>query len=313
MTKAADRVRRLVRASWRWWLGVVGLVWVLGGLLPAALLAGAPPAYAVPPDIAVVGVEGTDGALWINNCPAACNPSDWTSMGGHIIASPAIVADGASSLLFIVTGMDHRLWVSQQTGWSPLPSDCLDNPAAILTGTTAPYTLTIACEGADGALWTASGQWQAKEAVSVSNFASLGGHLVAGPAIGVVGGTLTYFIDGADGSVWTRTDATGWTPTTWHCLGHPSASDNLFACEGTDHALWESTYGPSGWSSAVRVGGQIVQGPALARNEAAGISAGIVAATGVDGSVWYQSSTGFASLGGRVFNGPAAAAFPNPV
>ena len=97
----------------------------------------------------------------------------------------------------------------------------------------------------------------------------------------------------------------------WACIGAPAAaaeaagSDTIFACQGTNHAVWEAVGGGAGWSGAVSLGGALIGGPAVA----AASRATELLAEGTDHAVWERTPlTGWAGLGGRVVGGVGAAA-----
>ncbi len=227
-------------------------------------------------------VRGSDGALW-----ARTDGSGWTSLGGALLAAPAVasVPDpndiSSGTPLFIVTGTDNGLWARSLTqGWQPLSSaatSCIGNPAAVVVSAHAAgqLLLTVACQGSDNAVW--SGQETVGPGQLPSQairFGSLGGVLSnnpvpAGPAIApvepltrTVDDELTFFANGTDGHVWTRTVNTGWAQRPWGCAGHPAAGTSfssvnpslpeitVFACHGTDNRLWWAKDTGGGWLPA---------------------------------------------------------------
>ena len=139
-------------------------------------------------------------------------------------------------------------------------------------GSTAAYTLVVACLGGDGALSWVSGAVTAGSLPSgFTGWASLGGRIEmginGGPAVMAVqlatgsisfANELTFFVNGTDGHVWKTTVAAGpagWATTGWACLGHLAAGSpasggtltSAFACQGTDHAVWAATSTGSSW------------------------------------------------------------------
>jgi hypothetical protein len=261
-----------------------------------------------------VGAEGTDGELWVQTPELA---SGWQSLGGQIIAAPAVAAvpesAGLASPLFIATGTDHALWIrSLSQGWTSLTpglyTDCLDSPAAVVTGPASSSVLTVACEGGDDGLYAATVPVPSSGLPSLSSWTGLGGALGAGPAVAPLDGVITYFVTAGfdDGQVWTRTNGTGWEPTPWNCIGQPSAgiaqggTTTWFGCEGTNGQLWA---GPS--TGLSDQGGAIEPGVAL------GITSGadymFAEASFGTNSVYLRTTTvDWASLGGSVLNGVGA-------
>lgn len=267
-----------------------------------------------PPAVAV-GAEGGDGALWVQ---APQLGSGWHSLGGKIIAAPAVAAapnpDGATPAqpLFIATAANHKLYLRSLTaGWQelgPFTATCLDGPAAVITGT----TLTVACRGTDNALWVNSTTLPTSGLPQFSRgWTSLGGTLSAGPAAAPVGGVMTFFVRGANGYIYTRTLTAGYTAMPWACIGHPAAAlqaaagDTVFACQGADRALWEASNAGAGWTAAVSLGGALVEGPGVA----AASRVPEFVAEGSNKAVWARTAvSGWHSLGGAVVGGVGAAA-----
>jgi hypothetical protein len=245
------------------------------------------------------GVTGQDGALYVSQ-----DLSAFMGLGGTLLAAPAVVSvpntNGISpgTPIFIGLGNNHSLYVRSTTqAWQSLtstPHYCIDAPAGVvvLAHAAGSYVLTVACQGSDHALW------YAQEQISVGvlptgpvTFHSLGGGMVAGPAVApvapisnLVDGELTFFVNGLDGRVWSRSIAAGWMQMPWGCIGHPAAGGTLsaapsvpsgeitvFACQGLDHQMWSATNRGMGWSPAMPLGGGFIDGPGVAvgPNEAA--------------------------------------------
>jgi len=262
-----------------------------------------------------VGGEGTNGQLWVQVPQLG---GGWHSLGGNLAAPPAVAAapntNGTSPVapLFVITGTDGRLYLrSVSAGWQrlgPAGGSCLGGPAAVITG----GTLTVACRGTNNALWENSATVPASGLPQFTTaWTNLGGVLTAGPAVAPVGGTLTFFARATTGRIYTRTLGSGFSPTPWTCAGAPAAAlqaaagATVFACQGTNHALWESVNGGAGWAAAVSLGGGLVGGPAVA----AASQAPEFVAEGSNGAVWERTAlTGWASLGGTVVGGVGAAA-----
>ena len=301
---------------------LAGAVWVTGEYAPSDAASGdwgtataeasltAPPARAI-----AVGAEGGNGALYAQ---APQLGGGWHSLGGTIIAAPAVAArpnpNGTTPAqpLFVATAADHTLWVrSLSAGWQrlgPETMSCLNGPAAVITGASI---LTLACEGLDRALWVNSTTWTGSGLPTVTSaWTRLGGVLANGPAAAPVGGTMTYFVPGTNGQIFTRTNAAGYTARPWVCIGRPAAaaepasSDTIFGCQGSNHALWVAANGGTGWTPAVSLGGSLIGGPAVA-------AASHVTDLLVEGSnqaVYVRTPlSGYVSLGGVVVGGVGAA------
>ena len=221
-----------------------------------------PPAPAV-----AVGAEGGDGQMWVR---APQLGSGWKALSGKLAAPPAVAAppnpNGATPAqpLFIATSTNRLLYVrSLAAGWQALgsaPGGCYGSPAAVITG----GTLTVACRGANNALWENSAPLPSSGLPQFTGaWTSLGGSLTAGPAVAPVGGTLTFFARGPNGHIYLRTLASGFTQMPWACIGSPAAAaeaasgEAIFACQGRDHTLYEASNAGTGWSSAVSRGGQL--------------------------------------------------------
>ena len=303
---------------------------------------------------AVAAVRGGNGAAWVLDGVNSLSPvfgGSWASLNGAILESPAVVSVPASSgpgqPLYLATGTNHDVYVSLGGGtWGRLsaaPAYCTDAPTATVVastpGSTAAYTLVVACRGGDGALWWVSGAVTAGSLPSgFTGWASLGGQIEMGinggpavtavqPATGSISfaNELTFFVNGTDGHAWKTTvaaGAAGWATTGWACLGHLAAGSfvpggtltSAFACQGTDHAVWAATSTGSSWDMQ-RVGGTVIDGPGIALSP---VSWTIVAEGG-DHALWQDTSTsttgsfsfaGWSFSGGAMTNGATATALP---
>ena len=264
-----------------------------------------------------LGVEGTDGQLWIQ---APQLGEGWHPLGGVISGPPAVAAppnaDGTTPAqpLFIATGADRHLWIrSLRAGWQPLDggiASCLGAPAAIITGTsTSGYALTVACRGTDNALWENSTAMPASglPTLTAVGWTSLGGVLAASPAAAPVGTAMTFFVRGTNGAIFTTTGA-GYSNTPWNCIGSPAAAQQAasavttFACQGTDHALWQATSTGGAFGTATSLGGTLTNGPAVAATS----QQTDFLVEGADQAAWERTPAGWASLGGGVVGGIGA-------
>jgi hypothetical protein len=296
-----------------------GAVWVAAEYAPSDAASGnwatgaAEVTLSSPPAIAV-GAEGPHDQLWVQS-PLG---SGWKSLGGTLIAPPAVAAapntDGSTpvSPLFIATSTNKQLYIRSLTaGWQRLGSasmPCTSGPAAMITG----GTLTVACRGTNNALWynTAPVPSSGLPQIPPSQpWANLGGVLTAGPAVAPVGGTVTFFAPSTGGRIWTRTASTGYSATPWVCIGSPAAaqgasSGTTFACQGGNHALYVATNGGAGWSSAVSLGGSLIGGPGVAATS----RVPVLLAEGSNHAVYERTPLSWVNLGGSVVGGVAAVA-----
>ena len=263
-----------------------------------------------PPLQSVAAVEGADGGVFAQ----ALGSGAWQSLGGRIIGSPTVVSapqpSGVDVRFYLATWADHDVWVRiAGVGWVRLtsaPVSCLEEPAAAVIA----HALDVACRGADGALWHTRADLTGGRPRSTA-WQSLGGGLAGAPAIGDVGGNLSFFATGNDGAIWTRSLGADWTRTPWVCIGHPAlAADggtSRFACHGADGALWTADNSGSGWSAARSLGGILVGGVGITAKD------GVVSyfVEGADAALWTTTVTAgsqapWTGAGGRLVGGAAA-------
>jgi hypothetical protein len=258
----------------------------------------------------------------------------FVSYGGILTAAPAVVSVPVGGVtpgipLYIVTGTDHALWVRNQLhGWQrliPAYTYCIDNPAGVVTReANMQFVLTVACQGSDHALWLRQKVVTAGTLPVMEPLQPLGGVLVSGPAVARIGGEMTFFGDGTDGRVWSITFNSNWSsPQPWRCKGHPAVAAAVtsgpapspvavFACHGTDDAVWISEWSAlsGNWTPAFSLGGVAVDGVGVAvRPESA-----TVYVQGSDSRPWEKTVTypntqsGWSTPGGVVRFGTGAAA-----
>jgi hypothetical protein len=270
---------------------------------------------ALPSSYAMAAEGSGDGQLWVQTPQLNLG---WQPFGGSLGSAPAVAAvpqsSGLASPLFIVKARgNNTLWIrSLSDGWQELgPSDtsCINNPAAVVTGTASSPTLTVACEGSDDALYTATMAVPSSGLPNFTGWTPRGGLLGAGPAVAPVNGTITYFVTAGfnNGQVWIWTAANGWQATgSWFCLGNPAVgiaqggTTTWFACEGTDGQVWA---GPL-WTLSPE-GGSIDPGVALAITS--GADNMFAEANFGNDSVWLRApTTNWVDLGGSVLNGVGA-------
>ncbi|HEV1997936.1 MAG TPA: glycosyl hydrolase family 18 protein [Candidatus Dormibacteraeota bacterium] len=223
----------------------------------------------------VVGAMGSDAGLWVTR------GGGFECLGGVISSAPAIaslaLSGGGGLPVFVATAPNHDLWVrTGNSRWQQLDTSgvhCVDNPAIAVSGVPGTLTVHVACAGGDGTIWygTATPADGAVPQTQHSTWRSLGGIVVAGPALDLLGGEPTVYGLGTDGRIWMRTLASPpWSSTAWQCIGHPAVADSggvaRFACQGSDGALWYANNDGSGWSTATSAGGRLVDGPGIAAN-----------------------------------------------
>ncbi len=301
---------------------------------------------------AVSAVRGINGTAWALDGVDSLSPvfgGSWANLSGAVLESPAVVsvptASGAGQPLYLATGANHDVDVSlgggTWAGLSAVPVYCTDAPAATVVaatpGSTAAYTLVVACRGIDGALWWVSGPVTAGTLPSrFSGWTSLGGLVATGtsgaPAVTAVkpstgsisfANELTFFVNGMDGRVWETTASAGsggWATNGWICSGHLAAGSfvasgavtSAFACQGADRAVWAATTTGTSWDLQ-RVGGIATGGPGIALSP----TSWTIVVEGTDGGLWQDTSTittgsfqfgGWSPGGGSLTNGAEATA-----
>jgi GH25 family lysozyme M1 (1,4-beta-N-acetylmuramidase) len=261
-------------------------------------------------------------ALATNGVPYAQAPqlgTGWHSLGGTVTAVPAVAAapnpDGPSPVTpwFIAPGTNHLLYIRGVAGgWQRLGPDnasCLSAAAVITNG-----VLQVACETTSHGL---SYNTATIPATGLPKFTtawrSLGGAgtITAGPAVTRVNGALTFFVLATDGQIHTRTITTGFTRTAWACLGQPAAATQAatgvtyFACQGTNHGLYESSNAGAGWSPMTQLSGTLAAGPGVAPTSADVV----LLLEGTNHGVYEGTATaGYTRLGTLLVNGVEAAA-----
>lgn len=299
-----------------------GAVWVGAEYAPSDAASGdwgtgaAELTLASSPAIAVA-VEGTTGAMYVQ-APALGLSPGWHSEGGAIAAPPAVVAapnsDGTSpvSPLFFATGTNKSLYVRSLTaGWEAVSphASCVGSPAAVVTS----GTLTVACRGTTNQLYYNNATWSGTGLpVFTSGWKSLSGVLTAPPAVAPVGGVLSFFVRGSTGHIYIRTLSTGFAEQPWACLGAAAAAvvpspagETIFACEGTNRALYWAINGGAGWGPALSLGGVLVTAPVIAATSLTPY----FLVEGTTHAVYERTPTsGYNSLAGTVVGGVGAAA-----
>ncbi|MBV9095505.1 MAG: hypothetical protein JO132_16790 [Streptosporangiaceae bacterium] len=138
----------------------MALVFAAGGA-SAAPAAPAPPGKGYTPGAAVAGTSlamaytATDGSVWIKDVSTGA----FTSVGGHLLAGPALVASGSDVVVF-GPGTDHALWWTlcsvgaggSCSAWSSLGGDITTKAGAVFRGPTA-SDFSVYARGTNGAVW----------------------------------------------------------------------------------------------------------------------------------------------------------------
>jgi parallel beta-helix repeat protein len=269
-----------------------------------------------PPSAVAVAALGTNGV------PYAQAPqlgAGWHSLGGTVTAVPAVAAapnpNGSTPAKpwFIAPGTNHLLYIRGVTGsWvrlGPNDTSCL-SAAAVITNN----VLQVACETtAHGLSYNTAAIPSSGLPQFTAQWKSLGGNgtIAAGPAVTRVNGALTFFVLATDGKIHTRTITGSFTPTGWACAGQPAVAtqattgESFFACQGTNHGLFEATNTGSGWSSLTQLAGTLAAGPGIAATSAGQV----LLLEGTNHNV-YQGTPGstFTKLGSLTVTGVEAAA-----
>ena len=254
---------------------------------------------------------GLDCSLWVRQSPAG----GFTSLGGLLLAAPAVVPSGPmKDPYYVATGGNGNLYVrSGGTGWQVLTTQgtvaCIDNPAAVVVGN----VFWVACQGWAHDLMVAQAPVPATGVpqISSSSWHSVGGVLISGPGAAGIGGNPAFFVVGSDHRVFSYTPSQGYVMQPEYCNGHPVAATyattTYFACQGLDRSLWYKTFNGSSWSGASSLGGLLIDGPGVA----AGPTGPTFFGEGLDKTVWERSlSSGWANDGGQVNYGVGAAWIP---
>jgi hypothetical protein len=226
---------------------------------------------------ACTGSGCSGGALY-----AKQDAQPYQGLGGVIEAAPTVASvpgpNGAAPMvIYIGLGSDTNLYVRSDTqGWQafgPPGTSCLDSPGAVVTPPNASgYTLTIACQGSDHALYYAQVPltWGTLPSIGSGGWTFLGGALNAGPAVTAINGQISFIVTGGGGQLYQRGISTGYTAINGQCLYHVAVANNeagtaaYLACHGTDHGLYLSVNNGSGWGAFNALGGVMQQSPGIA-------------------------------------------------
>ncbi len=141
---------------WKRWTGSAWTGWTsLGGVLASA------PGGALDPDSgrAVLGVRGSNGALYERIMTAGGPATAWTQRADVPWSSPAYAAaaDGREAFTVVYLLRDGAVRVRDSAGTRLLNGYLIGGPGALMSG----RALTVAGRGLDDALWRHNGSgWQ---------------------------------------------------------------------------------------------------------------------------------------------------------
>lgn len=296
--------------------------WVLGGYGGVSGWLHNPGFLPVPSNAraAMRASDGTTRAFYGLDSASPVFGGSWAFEGGGAVGAPDVVSVPSSSdrgsPLYLVTGMDHNLWIrSDAAAWRPLSPFavyCTGPPGATVVaqtpGTAGPYVLVAACRGADGTLWYTETPVSTNPASlpSARDWWGLGGAITDAPAVVPVGhassllGEVEFLVNGTDGRVWTRTaGGPQWRATPLGCIGDLAGAAvvttqlvSAFACQGADHGVWVTTTTGSGWSQALSLGNWVLGSPGIVLSP----TSVTLVAEGGDGALW-QTSAATGTLG----------------
>jgi hypothetical protein len=240
------------------------------------------------------------------------------------LAAAAPAPPAASSVYMAYTGTDRAAYLRNEVNGSviALGGQLIGGPAVAQTT----IGLAVFGRGTDNALWwkhqTTGGTW--------SSWQSLGGVITSQPgAAGMVpgAGAAVVLARGTNGALWFRTQGSGGRWSTWQSFGgrllpgtgpaavNTQAGGLVVAVTGTDHQI--RLWGPMGMQvyGFVNLGGLTSGTPGI--TTLPGTARVIVFARGTNNAMWYKQSIlpigslgGWASLGGVLTTGPAAATKP---
>jgi hypothetical protein len=148
-----------------------------------------------------VVVRGLNNAAWANSLSAVGVWSGWRTLGGRLIAAPAIAPDGTVA----ATGSDGGVWLTDLSGsrrWTRTGGRSGDGPA--LAESSAFAGLGIFVRGTDNRLWSNTCTW-----VGCAGWTSLGGVLIDAPGAVGTGAGVDVAVRGSDDSVWGRALSAG--------------------------------------------------------------------------------------------------------
>jgi beta-N-acetylhexosaminidase len=229
--------------------------------------------------------------------------STWSaprSLGGRIIAGPAVATTTAGLPLVAAVGTDSAVWVTgaaigHPSGWVSLGGLTAEAPAVALHSTQT----AVGVRGTDGALWL-----RTRSGSSWSGWARVPSGIIGAPALAFTpSGTLVAAMTGTNGAVYlaTRT-GTGWS---WTTLGgltgvgpglsiDPATGAVTVAIRDESSGVSTRTRTASSWSGWTSRGGVVTTPPSAAPGASAGVTD--VLARGSDARLWLLSGSSWAQL-----------------
>ncbi len=256
--------------------------------------------------------------------PSPFNWSGWESLGGQLIAAPAISSLGPGKLDVFVAGVNQAVWHSwfdASLGWSgfslvPGVSATTDSPAST---SWSGSRVDLFVRGTDNALWHTF--YEGSSWIGV--WETLDGTLTSAPAASHrSSGVLDVFVRGIDNALWHifYTPGLGWQgfETLGGVLtGGPAsvswASNRVDVfVPGIDRALYHKFYiEGSGWSAWESLGGVLATGtsPCVSSLSSGKLDVFTVGEENVLYHRWYSEGTGWSSwesLGGKLLGRPAS-------
>ena len=251
-----------------------------------------------------------------------CRWTGWESLGGIILAGPAVSSWASDRLDCFVRGGDGHMWHkwwdgSSWSGWEDLGGVIDDTPGAVSWG---PNRIDCFVRGMNNAMhhrWWDGSSW--------SGWEDLGGVITSGVGVASWGpNRLDCFVKGTDNHMhhkwWDGSSWSGWEDLGGVIDGTPAAVSwgpnriDTFV-RGMDNGLWHKWWDGSSWSGWERLGGIITAGPAAASRADRRLDAFV---KGGDNGLWYKWIdtnvshhgagvwSGWHTLGGVLDDEPAA-------
>ena len=249
----------------------LGVALLLAG---AAVVASAPSpagaATATPPPLDLLAVVGTNSHLYVR---FSTDPG-WSDLGGRLTDTPALAA-GEDDAYLLGTGGDGAPYVrgfGADQGWRRLGPD--GARCAGLSTAVNGATLSVACRGPNGKLYTGTTTLVPGEVPHVSRFTSRGGDLLYGSLTTVLpDGSFGYLVVGTNHAVYATTSTTtGFERVTGapRCYGSLSADDVSGAgpaCRAQDGSVTVTANDPADADGLVTLPGKTVGRPGVAVDE----------------------------------------------
>jgi hypothetical protein len=165
------------------------------------------PAAVVTGTTLTVGCRGLNNALWENSAtlPASGLPQfthGWTTLGGTLTAGPAVAPVNGTPTFFAPQAGGRIYLRTLATGYQSTPWICIASPAAATSPT---GQTTFACQGGNHALWEA-----VNTGTGWPGATSLGGTMIAGPALAALTTGTASLVEGTNKAVWERPAHASW-------------------------------------------------------------------------------------------------------